>query len=124
MSVPYRITVRVYEDTMEKLEELVDLFNFDSVSDVIRKAVDEFIDRNYSSTSKKKVDLLIPRNVIDEVQEEVDQVDKISLEDLVRIVLKNYTARKINEEMKNLVSGSTEKDKKTRKKGKDQSMSD
>ena len=124
MSVPYRITVRVSEETMEKLEELVDLFNFDSVSDVIRKAVDEFIDRNYSSTSKKKVDLLIPRNVIDEVQEEVDQVDKISLEDLVRIVLKNYTARKINEEMKNLVSGNTEKDKKPRKKGRDQSLSD
>jgi CopG family nickel-responsive transcriptional regulator len=124
MSVPYRITVRVSEDTMEKLEELVDLFNFDSVSDIIRKAVDEFIERNYSTASKKKVDLLIPRNVIDEVQEEVDQVDKISLEDLVRIVLKNYTARKMNEEMKNLVTGNIEKDKKTRRKGKDQGLSD
>jgi CopG family nickel-responsive transcriptional regulator len=124
MSVPYRITVRVSEDTMEKLEELVDLFNFDRVSDIIRKAVDEFIERNYSTASKKKVDLLIPRNVIDEVQEEVDQVDKISLEDLVRIVLKNYTARKMNEEMKNLVTGNIEKDKKTRRKGKDQGLSD
>ena len=124
MSVPYRITVRVSEDTMEKLEELVDLFNFDSVSDIIRKAVDEFIERNYSTASKKKVDLLIPRNVIDEVQEEVDQVEKISLEDLVRIVLKNYTARKMNEEMKNLVTGNIEKDKKTRRKGKDQGLSD
>jgi CopG family nickel-responsive transcriptional regulator len=124
MPVPYRITVRVSEETMEKLEELVDLFNFDSVSDVIRKAVDDFIDRNYSSTSKKKVDLLIPRNVIDEVQEEVDQVDKISLEDLVRIVLKNYTARKINEEMKNLVSGTTDRDKKQRKRGKDSDLTD
>ncbi len=124
MSVPYRITVRVSEDSMEKLEELVDMFNFDSVSDVIRKAIDEFIDRNYSTTSKKKVDLLIPRNVIDEVQEEVDQVDKISLEDLVRIVLKNYTARKMNEEMRNLVSGDAEKDKRPKKKGKDTGITD
>ena len=47
MAVPFRITVRVSEETMEKLEELVDSFNFDSVSDVIRKSIEEFIDRHY-----------------------------------------------------------------------------
>ncbi len=115
MSVPFRITVRISEETMEKLEDLVDTFNFESVSDIIRRAIDDFIDKNYASARKKKVDLLIPRNVIDDVQQEVDQVDKISLEDLVRIVLKNYTARKMNEEMKNLTSGSSPAERKAKR---------
>lgn len=116
MSVPYRITIRVSEEMMERLEELVDTFNFDSVSDIIRKAIDEFVERNTTPRGKKKVDLLIPRNVISEVQNEVDLVDKISLEDLVRIVLKNYTRKRAEEEMSQLTSGKSGDDQKSKKK--------
>lgn len=116
MSVPYRITIRVSEEMMEQLEELVDTFNFDSVSDIIRKAIDEFVERNASPRSKKKVDLLIPRSVISEVQSEVDSVDKISLEDLVRIVLKNYTRKRAEDEMSQMTSGKSSESAKTKKK--------
>lgn len=117
MAVPYRITIRVSEEMMEQLEELVDTFNFDSVSDIIRKAIEEFVERNSSPRSKKKVDLLIPRSVISDVQDEVDEVDKISLEDLVRIVLKNYTRKKAEEEMHQITSGGrTAPSTKTKKK--------
>ena len=116
MAVPFRITVRVSEETMEKLEELVDSFNFDSVSDVIRKSIEEFIDRHYEPARKKKIDLLLPKSIMNDVQDEVDQSDKISLEDLVSIVIKNYNNRRMNEEMKNLTTGAFDHDKKGKRK--------
>ena len=44
MSVPYRVTVRISKNTMNQLEELVENYQYDNVSDVVRKAVDEFVE--------------------------------------------------------------------------------
>ena len=51
MSVPYRITIRVSEDLIEKLQEIVDKQNYSSISDAIREAINDFIKKNKSGLS-------------------------------------------------------------------------
>ena len=64
MSVPYRITVRVSKETMDQLEDLVESFQYENVSDIVRRAIDEFIERNYRKGPTTKIDLVLPKRMI------------------------------------------------------------
>lgn len=103
MSVPYRITIRVSQETMKKLEKLVESYDYESVSDIIRKAIDEFVERNYRE-KPKKVDLMIPRKVLDSLSDDLGSKSSISLDDLIRAVLREYTSRQLEERAQKLTS--------------------
>ena len=103
MSVPYRITIRVSQETMKKLEKLVESYDYESVSDIIRKAIDEFVERNYKE-KPKKVDLMIPRKVLDSLSDDLGSKSSISLDDLIRAVLREYTSRQLEELAQKLTS--------------------
>lgn len=99
MSVPYRVTVRISEDTMEKLEQLVESMQFENISDIIRKSIDEFIERNYRGGKASKVNILIPQKILGDLEKEVESGSAISLDDLIRIILRDYTLKRLNEEI-------------------------
>lgn len=99
MSVPYRITVRISEDVMRKLEDMVENFQYESVSDIIRLAINEFIDKNEGRGGTSKVDLVLPKKVLEDLEKDVDTGTAISLEDLIRIVLRDYTLKKVDKEI-------------------------
>ncbi|MEM0154989.1 MAG: ribbon-helix-helix domain-containing protein [Thermoplasmataceae archaeon] len=99
MSVPYRITVRISEDVMRKLEDMVENFQYESVSDIIRLAINEFIEKNEGKGGSSKVDLVLPKKVLEDLERDVDTGNAISLEDLIRIVLRDYTLKKVNKEI-------------------------
>ena len=82
MSVPYRITVRISEQVMQKLEDMVENFQFESVSDIIRLAISEFIEKNEGKGGTSKVDLVLPKKILEELEKDVDTGGAISLEDL------------------------------------------
>lgn len=102
MSVPFRITVRLSKETMDQLEELVDSFQYETVSDIVRRAIDEFIERNYRKGPTSKIDLVLPKKMITELETELDQGSAISLDDLIRVILRDYTLNKINKEIKEI----------------------
>ena len=62
MSVPYRITIRVSEDLINQLQEIVEKNQYSSISEAIRLAISEFITRNRTNATSK-VDLKLPRNI-------------------------------------------------------------
>lgn len=99
MPVPYRVTVRISEKTMEQLEEMVESLQYDNVSDIIRKAVEEFIERNYKKGPTSKIDVLIPKKILSNLEKDVDEGSAISIEDLIRIILRDYTMKKIDKEI-------------------------
>ena len=99
MSVPYRITVRISEQVMQKLEDLVENFQYESVSDIIRLAINEFIDKNEEKGGTSKVDLVLSKKMVEELEKDVDTGGAISLEDLIRLVLRDYTLKKVNKEI-------------------------
>ncbi len=102
LSVPFRITVRLTKETMSQLEELVDNFQYETVSDIVRRAIDEFIERNYRKGPASKIDLVLPKKMIAELETEIDQGSAISLDDLIRVILRDYTLNKINKEIKEI----------------------
>ncbi|MCL4359456.1 MAG: ribbon-helix-helix domain-containing protein [Candidatus Thermoplasmatota archaeon] len=99
MSVPYRITVRISEQVMQKLEDMVENFQYESVSDIIRLAISEFIEKNEGKGGTSKVDLVLPKKILEELEKDVDTGGAISLEDLIRLVLRDYTLKKVNKEI-------------------------
>ena len=102
LSVPYRITVRVSKDTMNQLEELVENFQYETVSDIVRRAIDEFIERNYRKGPTAKIDLVLPKKVMQDLESDLNQGSAISLDDLIRVILRDYTLSRISKEIKEI----------------------
>lgn len=114
MSVPYRITVRISEETMEKLTELVDTYRYESVSDLIRKAIEDLVDRHYAKDTMNP-DIKISRDTLRSLENEIDTNPSLSLDDVLKIVIREYTYRKMNNEIEKIASTAS----KARKKRKD-----
>ncbi|MEM0139439.1 MAG: ribbon-helix-helix domain-containing protein [Ferroplasma sp.] len=93
MSVPYRITIRVSEDLVKQLEEIVAKNNYDSVSEAIRVAISDFINKNKTATTSK-VDLKLPKNIYENLENEVKNGNAISVNDLIRFILREYAKQK------------------------------
>ncbi|WP_337860980.1 ribbon-helix-helix domain-containing protein [Ferroplasma sp.] len=93
MSVPYRITIRVSEDLLDQLQEIVDRNQYNSISEAIRAAINEFIIKNHNNVTSN-VDLKLPRNIYTELEEEVNNGNAISVNDLIRFILKEYAKGK------------------------------
>ncbi|MCL5782308.1 MAG: ribbon-helix-helix domain-containing protein [Candidatus Thermoplasmatota archaeon] len=102
LSVPYRITVRVSKETMNQLEELVENFQYETVSDIVRRSIDEFIERNYRKGPTTKIDLVLPKKTIQQLETDLDQGSAISLDDLIRVILRDYTLNKVSKEAKEI----------------------
>ncbi len=93
MSVPYRITIRVSEDLIEKLQEIVDKQNYSSISDAIREAINDFIKKN-EDNKITDVDLKLPGKIYEQLETEVKNGNAVSIEDLIRIILREYAKAK------------------------------
>ncbi len=89
---------------MRKLEELVESYNFESVSDVIRKAIEEFIERNKKKTTKGP-EIRVTKNILDNLNKGLTDDSGITIEDLVRAVLREYTSNLMNREIEKLTKG-------------------
>jgi CopG family nickel-responsive transcriptional regulator len=93
---------------MRKLEELVESYNFESVSDVVRKAIQDLIQRNESGKARK-MDISISKRVLENLNREVTDESPLSLDDLVKAVLREYTSRVLNEEVDKLTGNKKQK---------------
>ncbi|MCL4330059.1 MAG: ribbon-helix-helix domain-containing protein [Candidatus Thermoplasmatota archaeon] len=89
---------------MRKLEELVESYNFESVSDVIRKAIEEFIEKNSKKTTRGP-GIKVTRNILENLNKGLTDDAGITIEDLVRAVLREYTANIMNREIEKLTKG-------------------
>ncbi len=103
MSVPYRITIRVSEGTMKKLEQLVESYHYESVSDVIRKAIDVLIERDYKDQGIEKLNVTVSRSLLDELNIKMESEETLPLEDIIKAALREYASREMKKEMKALM---------------------
>ncbi|MCL4342695.1 MAG: ribbon-helix-helix domain-containing protein [Candidatus Thermoplasmatota archaeon] len=110
MSVPYRITIRVSESTMKKLEQLVESYHYESVSDVIRKAIDVLIERDYKDQGIEHLNVTVSRSLLDELNIKMETEETLPLEDIIKAALREYTSREMKKEMKELMDELKEKD--------------
>ncbi len=95
MSVPYRITIRISESDMIAMESLIDNSNFESISQIIRVALDQFLEKQKDSGISKKIEVDLSRRLITDLNKIVENGEAISMDDLIRAVLKEYTAKRV-----------------------------
>ncbi len=96
MSVPYRITIRLSESDMIQMESIMDKHNFESVSEIIRLALREFIEKYQDTGISKKIEVQLTRKMVSDLNTIIEKGEAISMDDLIRSVLKEYTARRVN----------------------------
>ncbi len=98
MAVPYRITIRLSEEDMQKMESLLDKYNFESISDIIRMAIRRFMEKYDDEGINKKVEVQLTRKMVDDLNSLLARGDAISIDDLIRSVLKEYTKSTLTRE--------------------------
>lgn len=96
MSVPYRITIRLSESDMINMESIMDKYNFESVSEIIRVALREFIEKYLDSGLSKRIEVQLTKRMVNDLNSIIETGEAISIDDLIRSVLKEYTAKKVN----------------------------
>ncbi|MHB1440255.1 MAG: ribbon-helix-helix domain-containing protein [Cuniculiplasma sp.] len=96
MAVPYRITIRLSEDDMNKLEKLLDKYNYESISEIIRVALRQFIDKFDEEGTNKKIEVQLTKKMVDDLNVLLQRGEAISIDDLIRSVLKEYTKNTLN----------------------------
>ncbi|KJE49419.1 MULTISPECIES: ribbon-helix-helix domain-containing protein [unclassified Acidiplasma] len=93
MDVPYRITIRVSEDLVKKLQDIVNRGKYDTISDAIREAINDFIKKN-EENPVSDVDVKLPGKIYSILEEEVKSGNAVSVEDLIRFILREYAKSK------------------------------
>ncbi len=96
MATSERVTVRVSEDQLSKIQALVDEGVFDTVTDVIRCALDEYLAQHFSPENMRKVSVDLPRRNVLELETLVKDGDSISLDDAIRDAVREYTRSRVH----------------------------
>ena len=98
MSSTERVTIRLSTDSVDKMQELVASGQFETITDVIRAAVEEFLGKYYSPDNVKKVTVDLPKSNAVELETLVNDGDSISLDDAIRNAVREYTRTRLTKE--------------------------
>ncbi|MCL4323301.1 MAG: CopG family transcriptional regulator [Candidatus Thermoplasmatota archaeon] len=80
------------------MESLLDKYNFESISDIIRMALRQFMEKYDDEGINKKVEVQLTRKMVDDLNSLLARGDAISIDDLIRSVLKEYTKSTLTRE--------------------------
>ena len=73
-----------------------------NIQDNVTVHTDEFIERNYRKGPTAKIDLVLPKKVMQDLESDLNQGSAISLDDLIRVILRDYTLSRISKEIKEI----------------------
>jgi len=96
MKDPERVTVRMPGEAYELMQQLIDGDKYESVSDVIRAAVDDFLAKRFTPENVEKVTVDLPKTKVLELESLVRDGDSISLDDAIRNAVREYTRARSN----------------------------
>jgi CopG family nickel-responsive transcriptional regulator len=92
MSVPYRITIRVSEEDLDRLMKIREKHKYETISEVIRDAIKEFMEKYDEQSTVKNVQVKLTNRMIENLNTVIERGDAISIEELIRTILKEYMA--------------------------------
>lgn len=99
MSDSARITIRLSKDAADKLQKLVEEGEYKNLSDVVRAAIEEFLDLKFSPQSVERVRVDLPKKTVNILLNLVEsgEVEAVSLDDAIRMAVKEYVRKIISE---------------------------
>jgi len=97
-----RVTIRIPEERVHKLQALVDAGKFDTISDAVRAAIDKFVADEFTPEYIEKVTIELPKGNVVELQELVQTGDSISVDDAIRNAVREYIRLKMSKTLDEL----------------------
>jgi Arc/MetJ-type ribon-helix-helix transcriptional regulator len=94
-----RVTIRIPPDKIHQLQQLVKGGDYDTISDVIRAAIDRFLDFKFSPDYIRKLTIELPKGNVVDLQQLVKSGDSVSVEDAVRNAVREYVRRRLHKAM-------------------------
>ncbi|MGQ0797805.1 MAG: ribbon-helix-helix domain-containing protein [Methanobacteriota archaeon] len=94
-----RVTIRIPPDKIHQLQQLVKSGDFDTISDVIRSAIDRFLDFKFAPDYIRKLMIELPKGNVVDLQQLVKSGDSVSVEDAVRNAVREYVRRRLHKAM-------------------------
>jgi len=89
-----RITIRIPTDKVAALQSLVDKGKYDTISDVVRAAIESFVEANFAPDHIERVTVELPKGNVVELESLVKDGDSVSLDDAIRNAVREYTRRR------------------------------
>ncbi len=96
MSDTERITVRLSAEKLQALQSMVDDGQYDTLSEVIRSAIDAFLEEHYTPEYIERVTVELPKGNVIELESLVQEGDSVSLDDAIRNAVREYTRKRIS----------------------------
>ncbi|NLL94269.1 MAG: ribbon-helix-helix protein, CopG family [Thermoplasmatales archaeon] len=93
-----RVSIRLSKETLAVLQSLVEDGEFENLSDVLRKAVDEFIEARFTPENILKITVDLPKGNVNDLQHLIDEGDSVSLDDAIRNAVREYTRNRIKKQ--------------------------
>jgi len=90
-----RVTIRIPPEKIHSLQQLVKKGEFDTISDVIRAAIDRFIDQKFAPDYIRKLMIELPKGNVVDLQSLVKAGDSVSIEDAIRNAVREYVRKRV-----------------------------
>ena len=91
-----KITVRLTRDQIDTLSIIVTQENIDSISEVVRTAVQEFIRNHSAPIIGESIDVKIPKEDVRKLNTLVECGDFLSAQEIIRVAVKEYVDKRLN----------------------------
>ncbi|MCL4350355.1 MAG: ribbon-helix-helix domain-containing protein [Candidatus Thermoplasmatota archaeon] len=93
MSVPYRVTIRVSEDDLQKLIDIRDKLKYETISDVIRDSIKDFMEKFEENSNVTNLNVKITKKMMQDLEKMIESGEAVSIDELIRVVLREYTSK-------------------------------
>jgi len=102
MSDTERITVRLPNESVRRLQTLVDQGDYSTVSEAIRAAIDAFIDTTFTPDHIERVTVELPKGNVIELNALVKEGDSVSIDDAIRNAVREYTRNRVTKALREM----------------------
>jgi CopG family nickel-responsive transcriptional regulator len=90
-----RVTIRMTKEQLLLIQNLIDSGKFETMTDVVKGALDEFLGKYFSPENIKKVIDDLPMGNMIRMEELVRGGDSASIDDAIRNAVRGYTRNRI-----------------------------
>ena len=90
-----RVTVRITKEQLLLIQNLIDSGKYETMTDVVKSALDEFLGKFYSPDNIQKVTVDLPNGNMIRLEELVREGDSVSIDDAIRNAVREYTRNRI-----------------------------
>lgn len=95
MAATDRVTVRLSAEQIALIQHLVDSGEFETVTDVVREAMDQFLSTRFSPENIRRIMVEIPKDSALKLETLVNDGDSVSFDDAIRNAVREYTRSRL-----------------------------